>query len=136
LFVFDFYSPSNDLSARFTFKGGGAGAGGNVGGTALGGDVGPYTSFSEIEVKNAFSVWDLNGAWGRVASFGVGTGLGYSIVAITAAPPWAWSGSRAYFTSQSVGGFGTGLGAGGVWLVGNWRFKKVSNNKPSSDWVA
>ena len=129
LFVFDFYSPTAGLTARFTFTGVGFGAGGNAGGTTAG-DVGRFTAFSDIEAITPFSVWDLNGAWGRVGSFGAGIGLAYSIVAITAAPRWSWK--HAYFTSQNVGGFGTGVDAGGVWVAGIWRFKKISNNKPAN----
>ena len=131
LFVFDFYSEAAGLTARFTFKGVGIGAGGNAGGTTVG-DIGPYTSFTALTVKNAFNVWDLNGAWGRVGSFGAGIGLSYGIVTVCAAPPWSWGDAKAFFTPQNVGGFGTGLGAGGVWVAGNWRFKKVSGNRPSS----
>lgn len=132
LFVIDFYSVSADLTGRCVFKGVGIGAGGNVGGTALGGDLGPYTSFSSIEVPTAFSMWDLNGAWGRIASFGVGAGLGYSILAITAAPPWTFEDDKHFFLAQNIGGFGTGLGAGGVLVAGSWAFKQVVANKPAT----
>ena len=136
LFVFDFYSSSAEITGRCVFKGVGIGAGGNVGGTALGGDIGPYTSFSAIEVRTAFSMRDLDRAWGRVASFGVGLGLGYSILAITAAPPWTWEDDKHYFLAQNVGGFGTGLGAGGVLIGGTWAFKQVVANKPGSPYDA
>jgi hypothetical protein len=131
LFVFDFHSTTAGLTARTVFKGVGIGAGGNAGGTALGGDVGPLTSFSSIDVDKPFCIWDLNGAWGRVGSFGSGIGVSYGICAITAAPAWSWKTS--YFASQNVGGLGTGLGAGGVEIVGSWRFKKVVGNKPAVD---
>jgi hypothetical protein len=134
LCIFDFYSATAGVSARFGFKGGGLGVGGNAGGTTLGQDVGPFTAWSDIEAVNPFSVWDLNGAWGRLASFGGGIGLGYGIVAITAAPPWAWSGNRAFFVSQSVGGLGFGVGASGVLLVGNWRFRRVTHNTPGDSY--
>jgi hypothetical protein len=129
VFVFDFYSQSADVSARFKFKGAGVGAGGNASGTMIPEEIGKFGPWSSIECEEPFSVWDLNGAWGRISALSGGTGLLFGYEYITAAPPWNIF--RAYFFSQNVGGFGIGVSAGGFVFVGNWKFMKVCNNKPS-----
>lgn len=131
VFVFDFYSPTADLTARFTFKGVGAGLGGDASGTALPAQIGPFGPWSSISCDESFNVWDLNGAWGRLTNACVGMGVTFGSVFITAAPAWSWN--RSWFHSQDVGGFGTGAGAGALVLVGNWRFKRVVSNSPPSD---
>lgn len=130
LMVFDFFSPTAGVSARFTFKGVGMGLGGDASGTALPDQIGPFGPWSSITADKPFSVWALNGAWGRVTSAGVGMGVTFGVLFITAAP--AWSLLESYFHSQNVGGFSTGAGAGALALVGNWRFKCVTNNQPGA----
>jgi hypothetical protein len=132
LYTFDFYSKSVGVSARFVFKGVGAGLGGDASGFVVPHDFGDISSsWSTLECDQPFSVWDLNGAWGRLTDLGGGIGIQYSLLFITAAPPWSWS--RSYFHSQSAGGYGGGgAGGGGFVLVGNWRFKQVVNTTPAS----
>lgn len=139
VFVFDFYSDSAKLSARFTFKGGGVGLGGEYQGGSIGGDgsgtavpddIGPFGPWSKITCAKKFSVWDLNGAWGRLTTLSSGVGLTIGVVFITAAPPWSLFDN--YFASQNVGGLGSGVGVTGLILVGNWRFKRVVQNIPAS----
>jgi hypothetical protein len=130
LFIFDFYSAAAGLTGRFTFKGGGIGIGGNASGTVVPSQIGPFGPWSSVDCDTPFSIWDLNGAWGRITSASVGMGLEFGVVFITAAPPWSMFNS--FFHSQNVGGFSTGAGAGAIALVGNWRFKMVVNNSPSS----
>jgi hypothetical protein len=129
LFIFDFYSKSLDLSARFKFRGGGVGAGGNASGTTVFEEIGQFGPWTEIGCDEPFCVWDLNGAWGRISALSGGVGLLFGFEYITAAPPGSWT--RSYFHSQNVGGFSYGTGAGGFVFVGSWRFAKVCNNKPS-----
>ncbi|MGI8811158.1 MAG: hypothetical protein ACR2IH_01355 [Pyrinomonadaceae bacterium] len=129
LFIIDFYSSTASVSGRFTFKGVGAGVGGNASGTALPANIGPFGPWSSLDCDKSFSIWDLNGGWGRISTLGVGVGVQFGVAYITAAPRWSWS--HAYFHSQNIGGFGTGLGAGGMALIGSWSFKHVTNNEPS-----
>ncbi len=130
LFVFDFYSAKAAVTGRFTFKGGGLGIGGNASGTALPADIGTFGPWSSVSCDKPFSIWNLNGAWGRISTLGFGMGVTFGVVFITAAPPW--SAFDSFFHSQNVGGFATGAGAGGLVVVGNWRFKKVVETTPSS----
>jgi hypothetical protein len=138
LFIFDFFSAKANLTARFTFKGGGVGLGGkyngeswggDASGTAMPADVGSFGPWSSIKCSKEFSVWDLNGAWGRLTTLSGGIGLTFGFVYITAAPPWSIFTN--YFASQNVGGFGTGIGVTGLILVGNWRYKQIVQNRPS-----
>ena len=126
---FDFYSPTAGLSARFKFVGIGVGEGGDLSGTTLPAVLGPFSPWSGIKCDRSFSVWDLNGSWGRLSSVTVGMGVGLGPVLITAAKPFLSS----WFHSQDVGGFGTGgYGASGEVLIGRWRFVAVSGNTPGS----
>lgn len=129
VFVFDFYSATANVTGRFTFRGGGIGIGGNASGTAVPSQIGPFGPWSSIDCDNPFSIWDLNGAWGRLTSLSVGMGLEFGVVYITAAPRWSMFTS--YFHSQNVGGFSTGAGAGGFTLVGSWSFKSVVHTSPA-----
>ena len=129
LFVFDFYSKNAGGTGRFVFKGAGIGLGGNASGTMVPDEIGPFGPWSSITVDEPFSIWDLNGAWGRLSSASMGAGLLFGVTYITAAPPWSLL--KSYFHSQNVGGFSKGAGAGALVFVGNWRFKKVTSHKPS-----
>ncbi len=131
LYVFDFFSQAANTTARFAFKGVGIGIGGDASGGVLPANLGPFTPWSSIHCDKPFSVWDLNGAWGRVTNAGYGMGVTFGIMYITAAPPWSMF--EAFFHSQHVGGFGVGAGAAAVALVGSWRFKRVSHNIPAPD---
>ena len=126
---FDFYSASAGICARFKFVGFGVGEGGDLSGTALPANLGPFSPWSSISCDRDFSVWDLNGSWGRLTSVVAGMGVGLGPVLITAAKPFL----NSWFHSQDVGGFGTGgFGASGELLVGRWRFVSVSGNIPGS----
>lgn len=126
---FDFYSPTAGLGARFKFVGMGVGEGGDLSGTALPAQLGPFGPWSSIDCDRPFSVWDLNGSWGRLSSVNVGMGVGLGPAYITAAKPFL----RSWFHSQNVGGFGTGgVGASGELLIGRWRFVGVSGNVPGA----
>src|SRR5262245_30720675 len=80
MFVFDFYSPTVGASARFSFVGGGIGAGGNASGTTLPLEYGSIGPWSSIKPEEPFSFWDLNQAWGRVSSAGFGMGVTFGVV--------------------------------------------------------
>lgn len=128
-FRFDFYSAAAGICARFKFVGVGLGEGGDLSGTALPADLGAFSPWSSIDCDRNFSVWDLNGSWGRLSSIGVGMGVGFGPCMITAAKPFL----NSWFHSQNVGGFGTGgVGASGQVLIGRWRFVSVSGNVPGA----
>src|SRR5689334_18709896 len=132
LYVFAFYSETASVSATFSFVGLGVGEGGNLGGLGVPEDVGPITAWTSLECDEPFSVWDLNGGWGRITYLGGAVGAGYSAIFITASPRSLWT-MRHYFQSQYVGGISVlSVGGGGQVIGGRWRFKRVSNNIPAS----
>ena len=124
------------VTGRFRLSGAGIGLGGNASGTML--PVQGVSPWSSIECDEAFSINDLNNCWGRLTTLSVGAAVTAGVVYITAAPRF-WS-TRTYFHSQDVGGLGTGLGAGGMVIIGGWHFSHVVGNRPgaspSSDMVA
>jgi hypothetical protein len=128
LFAFDFYSAKAGVSAVFWFKGGGVGLGGDACGGGMPTEVGPFGPWSAIKCLKPFSVWDLNGAAGFVASANVGVGVTLGPVVIGAGPLLKIGGN--FFEDQDVGGFGFGGGAGVFLLFGNWRFKGVTHRIP------
>ena len=129
LYVWDFYSATAGVCARLGFNGVGLGAGGNLGSLGAPEDVGPLTVWSQIDCDKPFSVYDLNGAWGRVTALGGAVGAGYSAIFISGAPAF-WS-MKTFFHSQYVGGISLlSVGGGGQSLIGGWRFKGVSSNAP------
>ena len=134
IFVFDFYSATAGLSARFTLAATGKGLGGNLSGF---GDPGGW---SDIECSGTgtfgqpFSASDLNKCPGHIASAGAASGVGYGFVYISAGPKPGFK--KSLFAVQSVGGFGLGAGASAFSLTGTWSFKRVSNTRPDEEWVA
>jgi hypothetical protein len=131
LYLFDFYSVTAGISAHFGFKGYGFGEGGNLGGLSAPNDVGPMTAWSSLDCDRAFSVYDMNGAWGRITYLGGAVGVGYSALFISASPRF-WT-LDSFFHSQYVGGISLlSVGGGGQVLLGGWNFKRVSNNIPDS----
>ncbi|HMD75298.1 MAG TPA: hypothetical protein VKG05_15650 [Steroidobacteraceae bacterium] len=130
-FRFDFYSATAGITARFKFVGVGVGEGGNLSGAVLPADIGSFGPWSSITCDKAFSVWDLNGSWGRLSTISVGMGVTLGPMYITAAKNF-WS-LESWFHSQDVGGFGTGPGGlGGEVLIGRWTFLSTSHNVPGS----
>ena len=128
-FRFDFYSATAGITARFKFVG--VGEGGNLSGAVLPADIGSFGPWSSITCDKAFSVWDLNGSWGRLSTISVGMGVTLGPMYITAAKNF-WS-LESWFHSQDVGGFGTGPGGlGGEVLIGRWTFLSTSHNVPGS----
>jgi hypothetical protein len=137
---FDFYSQKALICARFKFFGFGLGAGledgkqrlevtpSDLSGTALPIENVPgFSPWSDIECDRSFSVWDLNGSWGRLSSLTVGAGATVGPTMITAAKPF-W---KSWFHSQDVGGFGTGaFGASGEVIIGHWDLVGLSQNRP------
>jgi hypothetical protein len=131
-FRFDFYSAKANLTARFKFYGVGVGAGGNLSGMVLPATIGPFGPWSGITCDQQFSVWDLNGCWGRLSAIGGGAGVVFGPMMITAAKRF-WS-TTTLFHSQNVGGFGGGgAGVGGEVLIGGWHYATLSHNQPGSD---
>jgi hypothetical protein len=128
-YVWDFYSATAGISAVLGFHGVGLGEGGNLGSIGAPDDVGPLTAWSQIDCDQPFSVYNLNGAWGRITALGGAVGAGYSAIFISAAPEF-WS-LKSFFHSQYVGGISLlSVGGGGQSLIGGWTFKHVSNNVP------
>jgi len=131
-YVFDFYSATAGLTARFKFYGFGVGAGGNLSGTVIPAQLGPFGPWSSIKCDKSFSVWDLNGSWGRLSSITFGMGVVLGPVMITAAKRF-WS-TDSWFHSQDVGGFGSGgAGVSGEVVIGGWHYVTGSHNAPGSD---
>jgi hypothetical protein len=127
---FDFYSQTAGLTAHFRFIGGGVGAGGNLSGALLPANIGGFGPWSDLKCDKKFSVWDLNGSWGRLSSISFGMGVTFGPMMITAAKHF-WS-MESFFHSQNVGGFGTGPGGvGGEVLIGRWSYVTTSARKPS-----
>ena len=137
-YLFCFYSATASVSGLYLFSGGGMGVGGNASGVVNPADYGavssPWSQLSSFPfvcgVKE-FSGNDLNGAWGRISSLGVGgLGVTYGVTYITAAPPWAIT--NFYFFSQNVGGlgYGPGAGLGGQAIVGQWGFVSTTSLRP------
>lgn len=131
-FRFDFYSEAANLTARFKFYGVGLGAGGNLSGAVLPATLGPFGPWSGITCDQKFSVWDLNGCWGRLSAIGGGSGVVFGPMMITAAK--RFFSTTTLFHSQNVGGFGVGgAGVGGEVLIGGWHYAGLSHNEPGPD---
>jgi hypothetical protein len=132
LYIFNFFSGTAGISGLFGFHGYGFGEGGNLGGLGCTDDVGPITAWSSLECDRPFSIYDMNGAWGRISYLGGAVGVGYSALFITASPAF-WT-LQTFFHSQYVGGISLlSVGGGGQVLLGGWRFKGVSNAVPNAD---
>ena len=127
-FDFDFYSPTAGMTGRLRLGGLGAGVGGNASGTVL--PLPGQNPFTSINCDMAFSLDDLNGAWGRITQAGVGTGVGFGVMYLTAAAHFFSFSS--FFHSQNIGGWGTSAGAGALSIVGIFGWMGVSGNTPSS----
>ncbi|HTE27501.1 hypothetical protein [Flavitalea sp.] len=140
-FLFVFHSATAGGSAFFGFSGVGMGIGGNMSGVLNPTDYGdissPWSTMSNTWLTcgvHPFSATDLNGAIGRISSFGGGIYIvGYSFTYITANP--FINPDDYYFYTQSVGGLGYGASNGGTGLSGEvlkgaWNFLGESSLKP------
>jgi len=124
VFVFDFFSETADVTARFFFIGYGSGIGVRSGGWVLPG----ISSWSSIDCKRPFSVRQLDHVPGTIASVTVGVGANVGPTLISAI-----SGSgAALFSDQDVGGVSGGISAGAAALAGRWRFARTVHNRPSA----
>lgn len=125
LFSFVFFSKKADISALFWFRGTGWGLGGNMsGGASDPDDWSKIDCSGNLGLSCAFSVYDLDKSPGHVATAGVGAGIGYSVVYISAGPQIGFK--TPFFSVQSVGGLGMGAGLGAASLTGSWGYKKIS----------
>lgn len=130
-YFFDFYSETAAITARMIFSGPGAGLGGDASGSAIPREIGGFGPWTAIKCDKSFCILDINGSWGRLTTAGLGMGLEFCVVYITAAPRWSiW---ESYFHSQNVGGWATGAGAGALFLVGKWYLWSIVYNTPYSN---
>jgi hypothetical protein len=129
--LFEVSSSEADYDGFYFFAGLGFGLGGSLGGGTI-----PMSSiirqlqgarsnalqdhedaWTELSCENTFSASDLNLAMGRLTTASAGFAVGYGLVYISAgAFP-----RKTLFLSQSVGGWGTGVGAVGATTVGIWK---------------
>jgi hypothetical protein len=131
IFVFHFYSKTADFGARFQISGSGWGLGGNVTGANF--DMDDWTSIecsatAPFGLGSPFSVNDLNGAPGHVATAGVGLGIGWGPLYISAGPKFPHT--KPFFSVQNVGGWGLGVGVGAISVTGPWRYTHASHLRP------
>ena len=132
IFLFDFHSAKAGLTARFRLSGTGKGLGANI--SELG-DPGDWDDIDSSDpLGQPFSVWDLDRCPGHLASIGAGAVISLGAVYISAGPKTGFR--KPFFSVQNVGGFGLGAGASAFSITGEWRFSRVSNNVPPSDWIA
>jgi hypothetical protein len=121
VFVFDFYSATADITARFRFIGYGSGLGVRAGSWVLPG----ITEWSSLDCQRPFSASQLDHAAGTLASVTVGVGVNVGPCLISAIKS-----SGSLFTDQDAGGISGGLSAGAVALAGRWRFSQTVSNAP------
>jgi hypothetical protein len=114
-YVFDFYSESAGVWARYVFSGVGSGMGGNASGWSLPGIVDPW---NELPAKRAFSAADLHMCPGTLWTVSVGAGAGVGTMKISAMS------LRTLFDEVEVGGISGQFGAGALAMAGRWRFTK------------
>ena len=114
-YVFDFYSESASIWARYVFSGFGSGLGGNASGWGLPGIVDPWT---ELPAKHAFSAADLHMCPGTLWTVSVGVGAGVGTMKISAI---SW---HKLFEEVEVGGISGQFGAGALAMAGRWRFTR------------
>jgi len=121
VFVFDFFSATADITARFRFIGYGSGIGVRAGGWVLPG----ITNWSSIDCQRPFSALQLDHAAGTLASVTVGVGVGVGPCLISGIKS-----SGALFTDQDAGGLSGEFSAGAVALAGRWRFTRIVSDVP------
>jgi hypothetical protein len=140
-FAFCFYSRRAGYSGIFIFRGGGLG----LGDTSVEAPpeniplsdpwTGPLREsvphsgilgrFSERRYRR-FSAFELDGAWGRIGTMGIGLA---TIFVVSAWPYWSSSNSDAYFIDLTLSGpsYSTGVVSAGIMtLWGYWSFQSDS----------
>jgi hypothetical protein len=127
---FTFFSKTADIAAKFRVNGTGKGLGGNATGAPLDED-----DWSEIDcsgwqgLSQPFSVLDLHGAPGFIATGGVGAGIGYGVMYISAGPKLPVT-DKPYFSVQNCGGLSLGVGASALSLNGRWKYLGITGHRP------
>lgn len=139
LYLFDFYSPAANGTALFVFSGYGVGVGvddnkpsgfgnlGNASGGGLPGTIGDFGPWSSITCDKPFSVWDLNGAWGRIARANIGVGLTFGPVFISGTQLLF---HRFLFPFPECRGLWIWRRRRHMVLLGKWSYKRVTNRIP------
>ena len=116
-FWFQFTSRRADARETFMFTGGGLG----VGGTGNGASLTP-NSGAPIDCDSPFSVEDLHLSAGRLTVGTVSFVVGYSVLWIS-----AFNTDDSLFSSQYAPGWGAGVGAGAMSLVGVWSSARLAS---------
>jgi len=119
VYWFWFKSPSIGVKEAFAFMGGGTGAGGSCGGVSL-----TQKSFVPIECEEPFSLFDLNGAVGKLESEKASFVVGHQAVEISAS-----SNGAKLFDEQDVGGWCAGVALNEMELLGTWRSLTLSKRE-------
>jgi hypothetical protein len=125
IWLFQFKSVDADYCGIFMFIGAGLGAGGSIGGVSLPdlSHIKPdptksVYAWSDLDCDTQFSARDLNWAPGRLTTGSVSMVVGYGVTYISAKNlPFT-----SLFLSQSVGGWGAGVGAVAMTTVGFWKW--------------
>ncbi|MCJ2083354.1 hypothetical protein [Methylobacterium sp. J-090] len=127
---FVFFSKSADVAARFQLAGTGKGLGGNATGAPLDDDDWSSIDCSGWQgLSQPFSVLDLHGTGGFLATMGVGAAVGWGPMYISAGPKLPET-NKPFFSVQNVGGFSLGVGASALSLNGSWKYLGVSGHRP------
>lgn len=130
IWFFDFKSLTAEVSSPFIFIGAGLGLGGSLGGgyfpdldifykTGKAAVLARGDEYTWLNCENAFSAADLNMAFGRLSTAGVGVALGYGFTFLSAGKGILKP--KSLFLSQSCGGWGTGVGASAITTIGVWQ---------------
>jgi hypothetical protein len=127
VYFFDFRSKKADCHAHFILTAAGLGGGGSLGGAVAPSPLDVIKNrvpelFSPLKCLRPFACDDLDWSSGAILSVGAGAMVGYSLAQISAgAVPQL-------FEHQDVSGWGIGMGATGVSLVGMWTQLGESTN--------
>ena len=128
--MFHFQSHANNFGCAMGFFGGGVGEAGSIGGTTAPnwkriyedllkkkGPKPPVLALSKIQCDREFSASDLNWSFGTLGWMGASLSIGYSNLVIRATNT-----SGSLFSGQECGGWGFGVGAGALYVVGVWKW--------------
>jgi hypothetical protein len=124
-FVFDFYSKTAGITARFRLSAFGSGSGGGSAGWALPG----ISDWSDLSCKRPFSAQTLHQCAATVATATVGAGANVGPCLISAITPTGTS----LFEDQDAGGLSGGLSAGAYALAGTGKFTRLVANRPVTE---
>lgn len=111
-FVFDFYSKTAGITARFRLSAFGSGSGGGSAGWALPG----ISDWSDLGGKRPFSAQTLHQCAATVVTATVGAGANVGPCLISAITPTGTS----LFDDQDARGLSGGLSAGAYAFAGTW----------------